>query len=218
MEGIMADPDIPEKGHDRHFAGVLDRNTLEIVATYRSQQDTIPYGRQLLLAARFYGEAWASPEINSCGLAVLNEFKRAKYSRIFHRRTSDETQDVDVTDNLGLRIGALNRKPYLEVVRSALQESILHIYDIEIVKELRSFVNKDGKWQAKRGSNDDSVMMMAGILQLHQQCPMGFSGIDQRDTSDRPNNTRQVLAMNAASGYDNYADLDDPDLDDPELN
>jgi hypothetical protein len=52
MEGIMSDPNVPEKGHDRHFAGILDRNTNEVVGTYYSQQDTIPYARQLYQIGR----------------------------------------------------------------------------------------------------------------------------------------------------------------------
>lgn len=212
MEGLLADPDQPDKGHDLHSAGVLDRCTGEVVATYHSQEDTIPYGQQLVLAARYYNEAWASPEVNSVGLAVLNEFKRAGYPRIFARQTGEETTSPDSTDKLGLKIGPMNRKPYLESLRTAVKEGQITTYDTDIVDELRAFVNRNGKWQAARGAHDDSVMMLAGLVQLHQQCPLGGSDITQRDSADRPGQRPDTFVNASVAGaVDLMEGLDDID-------
>lgn len=214
MEGILSDPDQPQKGHDCHFAGVLDRNMEELVATYHSQQDTIPYGQQLLLAARFFRNAWASPEVNSVGLAVLNEFKRVSYPFIYSRESGPEQSLDTVSDNLGLKIGAMNRKPYLEALRTVLRDRQLYIYDEEVIAELRAFVNKDGRWEAATGANDDAVMMLAGLVHLHQECPMGRTTIEQRDTTDRPGQkSPRQYAMAAAGGIDEF---EDDEIDDEE--
>jgi len=214
MEGILSDPDQPQKGHDFHYAGIMDRNTHEVVATYRSQQDTIPYGTQLVLAARYYRNAYASPEVNSVGLAVLNEFKRAGYPHIFSRQTAEETAAEQVSDRLGVKIGALNRKPLLEMLRNVLREGQLYIYDEDLIAELRSFVNKDGRWEAARGANDDGVMMLAGLVYLHQESPVGNTAIQQTDSADRPY-AHPVYPMsgNVAGGiaYDPDAWLDSED-------
>jgi hypothetical protein len=213
MEGLFADPDQPDKGHDLHAGGVFDRRTGELVATYHSQQDTIPYAQQLVLAGLYYNTAWASPEVNSVGLAVLNEFKRAHYPRIFARISGEETDNPEGSERLGLKIGALNRKPYIEALRTVIKNNGIAIYDGEVVEELQDFVNRNGKWQAKRGSHDDFVMMLVGLLQLHQQCPLGGHGIEQKTTADRPGERASGFVMaSAASAVDQFEDLDD-DLD-----
>jgi hypothetical protein len=209
MEGLFADPDQPEKGHDLHAAGILDRNTGSVVATYHSQQDTIPYAQQLILAARHYNEAWASPEVNSVGLAVLNEFKRAQYPRIFSRQTGEETFSPEDTDKLGLKIGPMNRKPYLEALRTVIKTHGIHVYDEDVVAELRAFVNRNGKWQAERGANDDFVMMLLGLVQLHQQCPFGGHVITQTDTSDRPGQRDDHFIQASVAGAVDGFEIDD---------
>lgn len=178
-EGRVADPTDPKSDPDYHFAGVLDRNTGELVATFHGQCDTIPYGEQMVRAARWYNMAWASPEINSVGLAVLNEFKRANYPNIYQRQGKEEEYAEQETSQLGVRLTSLNRKPGIERLKRVIVEGAITIYDQEVIDELRVFVNKDGKPQANIGYHDDSVMMLVGILMLHADCPMGASDLDQ---------------------------------------
>jgi hypothetical protein len=211
-EGILADPDQPQKGTDFHAGGILCRQTGEVVATYHSQQDTLEYAQQLLWAAIFYNCAWASPEVNSCGLTVLNEFRRVNYPRIYQRTTGQDEYAEQPTDKLGLKIGPLNRKPYIEALRTVLKAGQLTIKDAEIIAELRTFVNRDGKWQAARGHHDDFVMMLVGLVQLHRQCSLGWADIEQTCTADRPRQRLGGYVQAAvAGGYDDWEDDDDID-------
>ena len=178
-EGLVADPTDPKSDPDYHYGGVLDRNTGEVVATFHGQCDTIPYGEQLVRAARFFNMAYASPEVNSAGLAVLNEFKRANYPNIYQRQVKEEEYAKQDSPKLGVRITTLNRKPGIETVKQAVLDGSLTIYDQELIDELRMFVNKNGKPQAATGYHDDGVMMLVGLLILHQECPMGTSDLDQ---------------------------------------
>jgi hypothetical protein len=212
MEGILADPDQPEKGTDLHAGGILCRQTGEVVATYHSQQDTVEYARQLLRAAVFYNNAWASPEVNSCGLAVLNEFRQASYPHIYQRTSGQDEYAEQPTDKLGLKIGPFNRKPYIEALRTVLKAGQLTVKDAEIIAELRAFVNRDGKWQAATGHHDDFVMMLVGLVQLHQQCSMGRADIQQTDTADRPGQRPGgFVRASVAGATDGWEDDDDID-------
>ncbi len=212
MEGLLADPDQPDKGTDFHAGGILCRETGELVGTYHSQQDTLEYAQQLLLAAVFYNHAWASPEVNSCGLTVLNEFRRVNYPNIYQRTSGQDEYNEQPTDKLGLKIGPLNRKPYIEALRTVLKAGQLIIKDAEIIAELRAFVNRDGKWQAARGHHDDFVMMLVGLVQLQRQCSLGYSDIEQTNTADRPGQRLdRYVRSGVAGGYDDWEDDDDID-------
>lgn len=211
-EGLLANPNDPKSDLDSHAAGILDRNTFEVVATFHGRCDTIPYGVQMVLAAQFYNWAWASPEVNSCGLAVLNEFKRVNYPKIYQRMRKQEEDIEEEAMQLGYKTTTLNRKPGIECVKQVLKDHDITIYDKAIIDELRVFVNKNGRPEAESGYHDDFVMMLVGLIQLHLQCAMGDTDIEQRDTSDRhdtPRNNDIKLAM--AGAYDDIDELDDED-------
>ena len=209
-EGILVNPDDPKSDPDFHYAGILDRNTGELVATFRGQCDTIPYGLQMVRAARFYRMAWASPEVNSCGLAVLNKFKEANYPRIYQRQMKDEELVEQNSEKLGYKTTLLNRKPGIETVKEFFKQLAIIIYDRQVIDECRTFVNKNGKPQAETGYHDDAVMMLVGLLQLHLQCPIGNAGIEQQCTSDRPGEDNGRARSAAVAGaYDNFEDLDE---------
>jgi len=210
-EGILADPNDPKSDPDYHAAAILDRNTYEIVATFHGRCDTIPFGEQMVKAATFYNWAWASPEVNSCGLAVLNEFKRANYPKIYSRQGKDEELVEEDTSKLGYKTTVLNRKPGIETVKQVLKDNDITIYDKAIIDELRVFVNKNGRPEAESGYHDDFVMMLVGLIQLHLHCPIGDTDIEQETTADRrqPDNNGLQLAM--VGSYDDLDDLDDED-------
>lgn len=211
-EGLLVNPDDPKSDPDYHYAGILDRNTGELVATFRGRCDTIPYGQQMVKAARFYMMSWASPEVNSCGLAVLNEFKRANYPRIYQRQGKDEEFVEEDTSKLGYKTTVLNRKPGIETLKETLKQQAIIIYDKQIIDECRTFINKNGKPQAETGYHDDAVMMLVGLIQLHLQCPIGNAGIEQSSTTDRPDETKRLEGVAVAGAYDdeiNESDIDE---------
>lgn len=208
-EGLLANPNDPKSDPDYHAAGILDRNTYEVVATFHGRCDTIPYGEQMVHASCFYNYAWASPEINSCGLAVLNEFKRANYPKIYQRLSKEEETVEEESVRLGYKTTVLNRKPGIETLKKVLREREITIYDKAIIDELRVFVNKNGRPEAESGYHDDFVMMLVGLIQLHLQCPVGDTEIDQETTADRreaPNDDINKLAMVGAcdDGLDDF--------------
>ncbi len=207
-EGLLANPNDPKSDLDYHAAGILNRNTYELVATFHGRCDTIPYGVQCVLASQFYNWAWASPEVNSCGLAVLNEFKRANYPHIYQRLRKQEEDVEEEAMQLGYKTTTLNRKPGIECVKQVLNDQDITIYDKAVVDELRVFVNKNGRPEAESGYHDDFVMMIVGLIQLHLQCSLGDSDIEQTSTSDRRDN-KKVNNILIAGDYDSFDDIDE---------
>jgi len=214
-EGILADTKDPKSDPDSHYACVFDRSTKELVATYHGQCDTILYGVQMLRAAMFYNYAWASPEINSCGLAVLNELKRAQYPKIYQRRNKEEEYSAEYTDRLGYRTAVLNRKPGIECLKRVLADDDQVIYDKTVISECRTFINKNGRPEAEAGYHDDAVMMLVGTIQLHLTCPYDDGIMTQESVHERDADVEEMTSTNklAVAGS---VDNDEEDYDDDE--
>lgn len=189
-EGLQSDPSDPKSDPDFHACGILDRTRMDVVATFHGRCDTIDYGEQMYYAGRFYNNAITTPEINSCGLAVLNELKRRNYQNIYGRLGGDEELVEKDTVKLGYRTTSLNRKPGIEQLKKSLNNEEIKLYDRRMIEELRTFTNANGRPEAKVGYHDDWVMMLVGLLQVHltsemideenMQRQVGMSGKDPK--------------------------------------
>ena len=74
---------------------------------------------------------------------------------------------------LGWKTTKLTRKPMMADLQKVVQEHELVIYDIRFIEEFRVFMwNPQGKPQAETGEHDDCVITVAGLVQLHQRCPL----------------------------------------------
>jgi len=208
-EGLFAETAKGGGDPDYHYAGLMSRRKNELVGTFHGRCDTAEYGVQMALAGRFYREAITSPEINSCGLAVLNELKRDEYPNIYIRQAGEDEDAERDTSRLGFRMTSLNRKPSLVFLRKCLGENVPVIRDVGLINELRTFINHNGKWQAQAGCHDDGVMMLAGLLQVHITSGPMSGDIDQTDTTDRPDDDLHTAQV--AGGYDR--DIEDDDYD-----
>ena len=105
-EGLFSDTGRGGGDPDYHACGIFDRRSHELVATFHGRCDTAVYGVQMARAARFYREAIVSPEVNSCGLAVLNELKQAGYRNIYQRQAKEDEHAEETTSRLGYKTTA----------------------------------------------------------------------------------------------------------------
>jgi hypothetical protein len=211
-EGLFADTAKGGSDPDYHYAGVFDRRNHELVGTFCGRCDTSIYGVQMALAGRFYHDAIASPEINSCGLAVLNELKRDNYPNIYQRQTGEEEYAEEDTSRLGYRTTVLNRKSGLEFLRTTLNADAITIFDRTIIDELRTFINDNGKWQARSGYHDDGVMMLKGLLQVH----ITSGDDDGAEIEKMKQRCDGFMAASVAGGTDQFEDLDEDEDEDEE--
>ena len=209
-EGVLTDKTDKKSKTDRSISGVLDRNTFEIVAVYYGRPTTIEFGDQMLMAAKLYNFSWATPEMNSIGQSVLDTFRRDEYPYIYQR---EHHEDQDVTEDsklLGWKTTVKTRKPMIADLVKVVQEGELVIFDIRILDEFRVFVeNASGKPEAEVGEFDDCVIMVAGLIQLHQRCPMN----DQLEEEAKSNEDVGIDKSLVAGSVDDFSDLDDEDAD-----
>lgn len=213
-EGKISDKDNPRSDSDRSVAIVLDRTAYTIPCVYYGRPDTVKFGDQMVLAARFFRHAWATPEMNSIGQSVLDAFKRANYHNIYYRERGEDTDSSEDSDYLGWRTTTLTRKPMIADLVDIVHEDHcdLGIFDIRIINEMRHFiVNKEGKEEADTGEHDDCVMALAGVIQLHKRCLMVT---DEKDEADAFGDTskQQYNAGEVAGGFDTELDDEDDEL------
>ncbi|MCK5606268.1 hypothetical protein KAR91_30490, partial [Candidatus Pacearchaeota archaeon] len=172
-EGIPSDSTDEKSDLDRSVAAIFNRTMHDVPATYYGRPDTIEFGDQMLMAAKFYNYAWASPEMNSIGMSVLDTFKRDDYQYIYQRETKEETVQREDSPLLGWKTTVLTRKPMIADLQQVIIEEDIKIYDIRFIEELRVFIwNSQGKPEAKTGEHDDCVITLGGLTQLHQRCPI----------------------------------------------
>lgn len=172
-EGILSDLNDAKSDPDRSVAGILDRNDFNVPMTYYGRPDTIDFADQMILASKYFNYAWASPEMNSIGQSVLDAFKRAEYPFIYQREHKEETVQREDSKKLGWKTTTLTRKPMIADLQTVTSEHELQVFDIRFIEEMRVFIwNPQGKPQAEAGEHDDCVITLAGLVQLHQRCPL----------------------------------------------
>jgi hypothetical protein len=209
-EGCLADPNDPKSTQDRSVACVLDRNAFNVPATYYGRPDTIVYGDQMLMAAKFYNYAWASPEMNSIGQSVLDTFKRDEYEYIYYRETKEETDSVEDSKKLGWKTTTATRKPMFVDLEEETRKGDLVVFDIRFIDEMRVCIkNAVGKWEARKGEHDDCIIALGGALQLHKRCPVD----DNHEWANKETPGIVQGKLMIANTYDDEDDLDDGDDD-----
>lgn len=207
-EGVLSDPNDPKSTQDRSVACVLDRDAWNTPATYYGRPDTIMFADQMLMAAKFYNHAWASPEMNSIGQSVLDTFKRDEYENLYYRETKEETDSTEDSKKLGWKTTTANRKPMLVDLEEETRLGDLTVYDVRFIDEMRVFVkNTLGKWEARKGEHDDCVITLAGAIQMHKRCPLDtdYSWANE-DIPDKASATTAI-----AGSFDDEDDLDEDD-------
>ena len=203
-EGVLSDPNDAKSDPDRSVAAILDRNDFDVPMTYYGRPDTIEYADQMILASKFYNYAWASPEMNSIGQSVLDAFKRADYPFIYWREHKEETVQREDSKKLGWKTTLKTKKPMIADLQTVVNEHELKVYDIRFISEMRAFIwDPQGKPRAGKGEHDDAVICLAGLIQLHQRCPLNEDlSWDREDTTPE----RNIAIMGAVA-----PDVDDDD-------
>lgn len=103
-------------------------------------------------------------------LATLN--RTGKY-RIYVEKTGIGTTDtVGTSVKLGYTTNSATRPTMLQMLKEAIDNRLITIYDKPTVNEMFSFIinqtSSSWKAQAEQGAHDDLIMALAGAWQLYQ--------------------------------------------------
>ncbi len=108
----------------------------------------------LCLLGKFYLWARVNCERNKDGATVFSRFKNMRYPNVYYR----ETERGQMDDLAWSIIGPSQRKPFLNVGRTALREDPSRVRSIQLCKEAESLVrDRHGKVQPQ-GEHDDVFM------------------------------------------------------------
>jgi hypothetical protein len=176
--GIKPSHEAENKEPDPTCIDVWSRRTGRQVAQWHGHIDYGMIANVTLLVGRMYGNAKACVELMNHGFTVVKDLKELKYP-LYEAKpgepgflTTKSSKPVMVDD-----LGEMARNGDLQIMSKAS------------VSEMRTFVEKSGKYGAESGCHDDRVMSAAMASQMMRLLPsalksigsIGFSNIVSRE-------------------------------------
>lgn len=207
-EFILCYADTSWGGADYCAAQFMSKDTVDVPLVYHQQglaSDMTPRLHQEL--ERIYDVTRIKPvvsyERNNGGIAELERLaalnRDGKY-RIYTQYTGIGTTDmVEPDTKMGHDTTRFNREGMLALLKDAIDNRIITIYDKLTVEEMFSFVVKktaSGQWkaQAENNAHDDLIMSLAGVWQMFQTerkpVPVNRSRGSSRPTRSNPGRSK----------------------------
>jgi hypothetical protein len=180
-EFIVCFVDTAWGGLDYCAAQFLSKTQIDVPVVYHSKQlasEMTPRIHQELES--IYDETGIQPvvafERNNGGVAEIERLaslnRQGKY-RIFVEKTNlGSTESTADSTRLGYTTNSATRPTMLSMLKEAIDNKLLRIYDKPTINEMFSFIisqtSSSWKAQAERGAHDDLIMALAGAWQLYQ--------------------------------------------------
>jgi hypothetical protein len=181
-EFILCYADTSWGGVDYSAAQFLSKDLLDVPLIYHQQglaSDMTPVLHQEL--ERIYDITKVKPvvsyERNNGGIAELERLRtlnrNGKYRIYTQYKGTGTTMGEEVDTKLGHDVNSATRPTMLALLKDAIDNQIIRLYDRLTVEEMFSFVVKktdSGSWkaQAETGAHDDLIMSLAGVWQMYQ--------------------------------------------------
>lgn len=195
-EGKSVDSSDPKADSDYHGIVILCRDTSEVVAAYKGQCDQKTLGKQVLLAARYWNNAWINIELPT-GAVLLEFLKENGYENIVRRRKGHEGLFTEETEEFGFKTTTTTRPILVKNVVSEIDHLTVGIDDI--VSEMRTFVyNKEGKEIHQPGKHDDLLFGLFLAYYAHLHCPVDARWEDADFHTGIPPVAPEILELNRA--------------------
>ena len=172
------------------------------VARYWSQVNEGEYVRQVYCLGKYYNWALVGIEVNF-STYPQQELERLEYPNFYVRETFDTYLD-SYKKAFGFQTSSKTRRPAIDNMKEYCINFIDHINDIDLLREMRSFVYNDmGRPEAAEGKHDDLVMGHAITLQLHVSGQQSTNLLEEKQTEIYS----QIYEEESYEPYDNlYAD------------
>lgn len=149
---------------DYTVAQVLDSLGRQ-VASWRLHIDPYELGDQLSHLGKMFNRAYIIPERNNHGLTTIRRMQDLGYPNLYVEHTVDDAYADKMTKRAGFYTSSKTKPLIIDNLAALLRKRDSGIADVELVKELRSYVIDDkGITNAKAGCYDDRVMSYAIAL------------------------------------------------------
>jgi hypothetical protein len=188
-------------GSDHSAFHVIDIESCEQVAEFKSQIGTREYGHMLVSVANEYNNAMLIVENANIGWDVVNTIIEKGYQNLYYspRSYGDMSMDkyLDKLENDQVVPGFTNSTKTRPLVISKMESYIrggaFIFHSKRLLEELRVFIWHNGKAQAQNGYNDDLVMSVGfGLFLRDTALKYQSAGMDI---------TRAALTGMSKTGY-----------------
>ncbi|MFA5217124.1 hypothetical protein [Sulfuricurvum sp.] len=157
--------------------------------------------------AEMYFKAFTAIEANNHGISVIKKLhKDLKYpsSRMMNSQTFNVTRTRG-TNKLGWMTTSKTRGPLIDNFCEAVNLGYCSFYSKEFIKEVSTFIDIKGKFQAARGCRDDALMSAAIAVQAYRDPKMvksAFSDLQGKDSIEaRLNDLKNMRQLRIGQSY-----------------
>ena len=196
-EFLVVGVDTAWGGTDYCVAHFLSKTNLDVPVVYHSKvlaSDMTPRIHTEL--EKIYDQTGIEPvvafERNNGGVAEIERLaglnRSGKYRIYTEKHNLGTTESTEDTIKLGWTTSSASRPTMLSMLKDAIDNKLIRIYDKPTITEMFSFIvsqtSTSWKAQAESGAHDDLIMALAIAWQLYQT-ENPISPIPRRDTRER---------------------------------
>jgi hypothetical protein len=199
---------------------VIDLESCEQVAEYKSQIGTREYGNMLVSVAAEYNNALLVVENANIGWDVINTIIEKGYQNLYYSPRAYGEMQMDKwlakmgTDQTvpGFTMSVKTRPLVISKMEAYIRDRHFTFHSKRLLEELRVFIWQNGKAQAQNGYNDDLVMALGmGLFTRDTGVKFNQQGMDlTRRAIDGITSTKQSYTPTLPSGIHNPYQIDTP--------
>jgi intein/homing endonuclease len=173
---VAGDPTHTTRG-DYACIQVINRRTLEQVATARIRTDPITFASDLFATARYYNDALIVTETTGPGYSTIGALIAMGYPHLYRAHWADKTQGA-MADSWGFSTNVQRKHWAIGALLKHIVDGAITVHDRQTYSELINYVTLDnGGYGAPAGQNDDTVMALAiGVLANMTEPPLPPEG------------------------------------------
>lgn len=169
--------DTSSGGGDYSCAQFLSKTNLDVPVIYHSKQTATEMTPLIALELdTIYKQTGVKPvvayETNNGGvfelqrLATLN---REGNWVMYQKKSLGTTEGLEMTQKYGFSTNSATRPAILQLLKEAIDNQLINIYDKPTINEMFSFIIKpNGRPEAEQSAHDDLVMSLAIAWQMYQ--------------------------------------------------
>ena len=204
-------------GSDYSAFHVIDVDSCEQVAEYKSQIDTRSYGNMLVSVASEYNNALLVVENANVGWDVVNTIIEKGYQNMYYSPRAYGEMQMDKwmakmgSDQTvpGFTTSVKTRPLVISKMEAYIRDRAFIFRSKRLLEELRVFIWNNGKAQAQTGYNDDLVMALGiglftrdtGVKFAQQGMDLTRLSIDNMSNSKNPSMLPPMLPNGASNPY-----------------
>jgi hypothetical protein len=207
-------------GSDYSAFHVIDVESCEQVAEYKSQIGTREFGNMLVAVASEYNNALLVPENANIGWDVINTIIEKGYQNLYYSPRAYGEMNIDKwmskieNDQTvpGFTNSAKTRPLVISKMETYIRDRHFTFRSKRLLEELRVFIWQNGKAQAQNGYNDDLVIALGiGLFTRDTGVRFAQQGMDMtRRSIDSISVTREGYVPSMPSGVPNPYQIETP--------